>query len=193
MYNSSYIDYKCREDTTPVRLYHHLHIPVALRRNKMNFTQCFWVALTSLPPSLFSLFPPSSSVRLCTASFLESGTCMCRCWTGCTSTTQPSSPAASCSVKTTAPTKLSSGRCERYHVAKTDPIFTLTLQRRLQMRDFMQTGNLRGDSSSWLLTDIKAQCTLSPMTTVLNYSQMGMLPFLSERRLRNGFEVVSPL
>lgn len=62
------------EKTTPVRLYHHLHIPVALKINKIknkltmllkiHFTQCFWVALTSLPPSLsFPLFlPPAQSV-----------------------------------------------------------------------------------------------------------------------------------
>lgn len=58
---------------------------------------------------LISIF---SSAHLCTASLHESVTCMCRCWTGCMSTTPLSTRVASCCVRTTALTKLSSSRCE---------------------------------------------------------------------------------
>lgn len=57
-----------------------------------------------------------SSVHLCTASLLGSVTCTCPCWTGCMSTTPLNSPVASFCVRTTAPMKLSSSRCE--HLTK---------------------------------------------------------------------------
>lgn len=64
MYSSSYIDYKCREETTPVRLYHHLHIPVALKRNtNKNELTCILLNVFGLPSLLYlhlSLFPVPS-------------------------------------------------------------------------------------------------------------------------------------
>lgn len=69
------------------------------------------------PPFLPFLFliPHSSlcsSVHLCTASLHGSVTCMCHCWTGCMSTTLLNTRVASSCARTTAPTKLSSSRCE---------------------------------------------------------------------------------
>lgn len=53
-----------------------------------------------------------SSVHLCTASLHGSVTCMCHCWTGYMSTTPLNTHVASSCVRTTAPMKLSSSRCE---------------------------------------------------------------------------------
>lgn len=63
-------------------------------------------------PSQFPLPLICSSVHLCTASLHGSVTCTCHCWTDCMSTTPRSSPVASSFVRTTAPMKLSSSRCE---------------------------------------------------------------------------------
>lgn len=58
-----------------------------------------------------------SSVHLCTASLHGRGTYTCPCWTGCMSTIPPSTPAGSCCVKTTAPMRQSSSRCELFRIA----------------------------------------------------------------------------
>lgn len=58
-----------------------------------------------------------SSVPLCTVSLRGKGTYMCPCWTGCTSTIPRSTLAGSCCVKTTAPMRQSSSRCELFHIA----------------------------------------------------------------------------
>lgn len=58
-----------------------------------------------------------SSAPLCTVSLRGKGTYMCPCWTGCTSTIPRSTLAGSCCVKTTAPMRQSSSRCELFHIA----------------------------------------------------------------------------
>lgn len=67
------------------------------------------VELTLFCFFLISIF---SSAHSCTASLHGSVTCMCRCWTGCMSTTPLSTRVASSCARTTALTKLSSSRCE---------------------------------------------------------------------------------
>lgn len=64
--------------------------------------------------SLF-LTPPlhfCSWVRLCTVNLHGSAICTCPCWTGCMSTTPQNTLVAFSCVRTTAPTRLSSSRCE---------------------------------------------------------------------------------
>lgn len=68
MYSSSFIDYKCRKDNSSQAISPPAH-PCCIEKKqntnklgmllKIHFTQCFWVALTSLPPSLS--FPRSLS------------------------------------------------------------------------------------------------------------------------------------
>lgn len=77
----------------------------------------------SFSPPFFCLLN-FSSVHLCTASLRGSVTCMCHCWTDCMSTTPLNSPVASSSVRTTAPMKLSSSRCEPSTLPCVEPVGT---------------------------------------------------------------------
>lgn len=80
----------------------------------------------SLLPASFSLSIPCisicSSARSCTASLRGSVTCMCHCWTGCMSTTPLNTRVASSCARTTAPTKLSSSRCEPSTLPRVEPV-----------------------------------------------------------------------
>ena len=106
----------------------------AMRKLIMSFAISLFPSLSPWCPWSLSLSPSPlpSWVPLCTVSLHGSVTCTCPCWTACTSTTRRSSPVASCSVRTTVPTRPSSSRCPAPGACFLNSTFNLLTQTTLK-------------------------------------------------------------